>query len=169
MRQRERKRIGEWERRLTNKNQKDLRPPSSSPKYPTQNQEKFLTLRLHKNLVFPRLFFWVLAHFLFISSVRHTFHHPLLPLHIETNQNRNRREKNGARMLYSSVNIATQRKNIQLSLSLIPAPPNGYIHLSSSIPSSVANPTEVIMTLAAIFTLLKAFIRRGSVARGYIG
>jgi hypothetical protein len=50
----------------------------------------------------------------------------------------------------------------QLSLSRVPAPPRGYIHLSSGTPSSRANCVEVRMHAAATLMLLKAFISKGS-------
>jgi hypothetical protein len=51
---------------------------------------------------------------------------------------------------------------LQLSLSLVPAPPRGYIHLSSGTPSSRANCVEVRMHAAARLMLLNAFISKGS-------
>lgn len=53
-------------------------------------------------------------------------------------------------------------ESLQLLLSLVPAPPRGYIHLLSGIPSSFAYSVDVRRQALARLTVLNAFIKRGS-------
>ena len=66
------------------------------------------------------------------------------------------------KLYHISVMKAIRREYSQFELSLVPAPPSGYIQRSSGIPSSLAYSVEVKIHAPAKFTLLNAFIKRGS-------